>query len=1106
MFYAKQCRCGDYVNICFCSVGGEPGDMVIYTDWCLFSVIPRRTCGVTMDGEDTGLEAVASLMAGYLGKVQDRAASLDYCPWCRSRGLSNPLRSYHVNLEESIKLCTYPQCLFPLVSRPLEDVLSSLAVGNKRKSPSPIEAEQPCAPSPKRQRLDEEDSPTIGCAPNNVHDTVYGCNGGFTEALNGFIGSPNANKLKDKEVNLGPDFNASSPTDAQNVFRTMDNGIQDSLGVLTSHNRQVLSSVDDHSNTRTIDLERRSCLPDGDVLTNKNTSFTVQTEVTETTILPTEDAKFLNADVFKTEPEGSDTEGLVLAPTEIFWRNVDNLCWLDSLLVALVNLKGLRNLMPKDDPGQSPMWTLLMGHAKAQATIHKQQQTDKDGCLKVQSGLLDKITRDLEAYRMSVFNLLRPKLQCKLGQNDSPVFALPLLVKLDSWLEPLFQSTFYWDFKCIVCKSCTKQNVVKTLATFTDIVPDWHPLSAVHSGPCNNCHRKNQRRKMVLQGVPPVFALHFVKGLPDNNLQTYNFTFNERHYSVSAIIQYSSQREHFVTWVHRSDGSWVEFDDLKHPHCRYYKTLEVPAQEIHITFWEEEEGPESRTCSSTATFTKSPQPVNISSHSAKELDALGKEPLQHSPDQSLLNPQNDSDVTDSMSEQDTTVTAGVETSIGSATLLEAFDGLTHNDIITLTLVEVNKDSINPKGDQNEETEELKSHDLNDLMHKAVEDTPAPDSSSTVGAMENLKEAELSPVVDSEDNFSDDPTFEPTSKKGQKRGKKAAVTKGAKRIKGKVASNIAKHTPSSPVCAESPTASSSWSVSSTVSTCPNVPKKVQAPPVVEQQQKSWSQLLNRSLGHVQNTSKFNSTPKPTTQRPTGLNHSTPRRQTDVLAKAVPKLELRKEEKGDLPLKAAEMYGAFGSKNSKTSTMLNGCKSQSFVQKPLSGNTDAVSTSTVIIATDTSVKKSKSSKMPPGLSETETLRYKLMKKLKAKKKELAKLNAQLGPQGADGFKPDSTNINSPNTVTSSTLDDEFFSVLLSPATTITSTLSPDSTDFLEMLANGHDVTAAKEMPSNSAVQLSTVAETDDLLDEFMSRAIAEGPTEMEADTLSALDLFL
>lgn len=1009
------------------------------------------------------------------------------------------------------------------------------ATENKRKSPLTIEEQQPSSLSPKRQRVHEQYNPTQISQPNednNIQNTVKSCYGKSIETLkensSGTVSSPDTNLLKEKDI-LGKGLDATTCADVQNVPITVDTGVQEPSQSLTTE--QVLSSQDDKLNENpcsisTVELDRDGNLSDGGSFPDNSTSLPERTESKGSTkpILPAEDASF--ADVFQSEPEDMssteiNTEELVPVPAEIFWRNKDNLCWLDSLLVALVNLKSLRTLKPKDNPDQSPIWTLLMGHNEACADIQSQQQSDTDSCLKIPNHVLHKVNKNIESLRMSVFHVLQPKLHCKLGQNETPVFALPLLGKVDSWLEPLFQCTFYWDFKCTHCKSSTKQNVVNMLPTFTNIVPDWHPLRAVHLAPCNNCHRKNQRRKMVLQGVPPVFALHFVQGLLDNNIQAYSFSFNKKHYSVSAVIQYSSEPKHFVTWIHRSDGSWVEFDDLKHPHCKTYKTIPIPAQEIHIVFWEQEERRrESRACSPSTTFTETPPLTNIT-HSETDWNILGEDLLQCSPDQLLLNPHNGTDVMNGISEQDNSE-AVVDTSIGSTTLLDAFEGLTHKDIITLTLVDLNKDTKN--NGQSEHGDES-SQDLKKATHKALEDTPAPDSSSTIEAKEKPKETEMdsefSPVSDSEDNLSDDPMFEPKSKK-RKKGR-AAIAAATKRVKTpkkdspkeKVSPKVAKDTPSCVIKSESTTTSAttaiaktSSSVSSTVSMLQDVSKKVlQDLPVVRQQEKGWSHLLERSLGHIQSTSKFSSTQKIITQKPTGSIHSTPSQQTAVVpAKAIPKPGLRKEEKGGLPLKAAEMYGAFGSKNSKTNSVIN-ITMPSPVQKPLSCNTmldNSINGSTVEVAPDiTSLRKTKS-KLPPGLSETQVLRYKLMKKLKAKKKKLAKLNELLGQQGDASFVPDSTNMSSPNTVTSSTLDEEFFSDLLSPATTITSTLSPDSTDFLEMLANGQG-TIAEEMPPNTLVQQSTVAETADLLDEFMSQAVAERQTEMEAEALSALDLF-
>lgn len=149
-------------------------------------------------------------------------------------------------------------------------------------------------------------------------------------------------------------------------------------------------------------------------------------------------------------------------------------------------------------------------------------------------------------------------------------------------------------------------------------------------------------------------------------------------------------------------------------------------------------------------------------------------------------------------------------------------------------------------------------------------------------------------------------------------------------------------------------------------------------------------------------------------------------------------------------------------------------------------------------------SHSSKVPPGLTDTEALRHKLMKKLKAKKKKLAMLNDMLVSQGAD-----STNINSPGTVTSSTYDgDGLLLDLLSPATTA-SNLSPDSTSFIEMMATGQEGLSQLDGGLGAASQVSaykTEASGENFLDEFISQAASHRPSEMEAEALLALDLFV
>uniref|UniRef100_A0A4W6FM45 Ubiquitin specific peptidase like 1 n=1 Tax=Lates calcarifer TaxID=8187 RepID=A0A4W6FM45_LATCA len=954
-----------------------------------------------MTGEDTGLGALASPLAGYLGKVQERAASLQYCPWCTSKGLTYALRSYRINLQESITLCTNPQCLFPLVSQSLEDVLASLdpvepTVGNKRKNPLPLEKEESIKHSPKRLRSSEPDGLGIQSVTDTLISQEEHC------AVNAISNGPDAAPLADgKKVNgyhrdincpvaeiTGweslqdeedePDSSAGTEGSAPSTCSASAGPLQSSSEALLTTDgdsgafsisganrdfRQVKSHPEVLSRRCNLASNQSVCTNE-DIYSNEintpspqlieQTAMTKQKSLTAdiTTSKDIESIKLETQDLSFTSL--TESEELVSVPSQLFWRNTDNLCWLDSLLVALVNCKSLRKCKPRDESQQSSVWQLIRGYEDICAAIQVHQQTDKDGVMKVPNHVLQKASADLQSLRMSVFKLLQPKLHCILGQRETPVFAMPLLLAMDSWVEPLFQSTFHWEFKCSECKAATTERIMKTLPTFTNIVPDWRPLHAVHSSPCNVCHKKNQRRTMMLESVPPVFVLHFVEGLPDNDVRIYTFNFKGKRYSVTMVIQYNHQLKHFVTWICNSDGSWQEYDDLKHPDCKTHQKLPVPAQEMHIIFWEVEEDKEPCVCSP--------------SNSAPD------ELLACSPDQSLLVPHNDTDIVCALSVSkdsnimDTTDTAGLDASIGSTTLLDTFEGLNHNDIITLTLVELNNDSeiptLPPTLDQNARWSFLLSkHPLN-LVHKSV--------------------AKLAP------------THAPTS-----------------------------------------------------------------------------------VTQVNPTPPTHSTPNPV-------------RKQQIPGGLFPKPQLRTEESEGLPLKAAEMYGAF---SAKSSNALNPLPSAT----PLNGK------SKLGLPEISSSKKqsSHSSKL-----------YKLMKKLKAKKKKLDKLNELLGVQGGASLRPDSTDLGSPNAVTSSTYDsstcDDFLSDLLSPATTA-SNLSPDSTGFLEMVVNGQDGLNQLECGSNAigAVCQTNISmnrgDTENFMDEFLSQAVAQRPTEMESEAFSALELF-
>ncbi|KAM8742139.1 SUMO-specific isopeptidase USPL1 isoform 2-T3 [Acanthopagrus schlegelii] len=1113
----------------------------------------------------------------YICKVQERAASLEYCPWCTSKGLTYALRSYRINLQESIALCTNPQCLFPLVSRSLEDVLASLepvqpTVRNKRKNASAPEKEESITPAHKRLRSNEVDSFGLHCTtdtlisqadPGSVNIVSNGQHAGPKtdgEKVNGYPRDSlvaettgwdwpqNEDYILDKEQeNAAPTDGSALPShsiaaghpqcsDGGEPALSPHRGSFGVSGIVEDLRRCCLdSSLTISTNEDIYSAEVNTPSPQHNDHTARTDRISQAADV----------STCMGTLGIKSEKENlscstkTELEELVPVSNQPFWRNSNNLCWLDSLLVALVNCKSLRKCKPNDEPQQSSVWQLMRGYEDVCATIQAHQQPGKDGVVRVPNHVLQKASADLENLRMSVFKLLQPKLHCKLGQRETPVFALPLLLTMDSWVEPLFQSTFHWVFKCRECKVASEERKMKTLPTFTNISPDWRPLHAVHSAPCNVCCKKNQRRTMMLERLAPVFMLHFVEGLPDNDVRIYTFTFKGKRFSITTVIQYNLQLKHFVTWIRNCDGSWLEYDDLKHPDCKTHQNLPIPAEQIHVVFWEAEEDKEPPACSPSSTFVESPPPENKMNPSPG--DSTVDEPCDDTLDHSTFLPHNDTDIVcalsaseDSSNIIDTTVTAGVDTSIGSTTLLDTFEGLTHNDIITLTLVEVDS-----------ETQPGQIEDLSAPSRCEIIDS-TPDSSSTVTGIEKSPGPDVEPPITSNSSGSDndsssDPTFVPGGRgrgrgRGAGRGKTVARQTGKKAALTKAAPHISPPASAEPSNKPAPTAAqdatppveTTQRVSPVSSTdAPLIPTSQENPITkpVPLQSSRWSFLLGKH--------PLNPVPKPTDKpaptratqvKPTPPSHSTPNpvRRQQISGGLFPKPQLKTEDNNGLPLKAAEMYDGFSAKSSYTPGLLLPPPALITGNSKLSQHITSNQNTTVVSGTSLSLPQAKGlpeisslnksssrlSKVPPGAGTTEALRYKLMKKLKAKKRKLDKLNKMLGQQGGAGLRPDSTDLGSPSTVTSSTYDgsicDDFLSDLLSPATTA-SNLSPDSTGFLEMLASGQDGGDQLDGAASAASQVNTYPNephNENFLEDFLLQAAAERPSEMETDALSEL----
>ncbi|XP_044522038.1 SUMO-specific isopeptidase USPL1 [Gracilinanus agilis] len=592
--------------------------------------------GLPVIGQDTGIGISSLHMVGYLGKKCDSAkvTSDSYCPACREKGKLKTLKSYRISFQESISLCEDPQCIYPLGFKSLENIIVSVDVENY----------QPPHKKPKRKIL--KSSSVVSSLELDSKE-----NGNST--------------LFDGECIVKSEL-AHRP-DEYNLYRTSS----DLPVVLKDWQQNPSRAAESLEHSGILEAE----------IANQATEEYPSIVGSQTENVP------------KLEKSSTKLEGLLenrcLPFTEstcLQWRNAYSLCWLDCILSALVHLEGLKKavteLCSKEESVFQQLYTKY-NQASILLTAHHLNGAKDESCTKNVSDRLRKAETHLNEVRNKIFAKLQPKLHCKLGNMESPVFAFPLLLQMEPLIETLFMSSFSWNFECSQCGNKYQQRCSKNLVTFTNVLPEWHPLDAVHFGPCNNCKSNLQRRRMVLEKVSSVFMLHFVEGLPSNDLQFYSFHFEGFFYQITCVIQYQINEKHFITWILNSDGTWLECDDLKGPYCKRYERFEVPASEVHIVIWERKNSKtidQSKVefpCKKIESFSLGNSQLESSTLCS---DGVAATEMFSAFDQknSISAPTTDSQYT---------VATDHEHS-----LLSGLEDLVDNDIITLTLTEIHVDS------------------------------------------------------------------------------------------------------------------------------------------------------------------------------------------------------------------------------------------------------------------------------------------------------------------------------------------------------------------------------------------------------------------------------
>ncbi|NWV53155.1 USPL1 isopeptidase, partial [Daphoenositta chrysoptera] len=487
--------------------------------------------GLQVIGEGTGIGKSTLHMVGYLGKNCNpvETTAHEYCPVCKEKGQIQGLRTYRLNFQESIFLCENPQCIYPLGYKPLNSIITSTGSENHQ-GPSTQK---------KRKLCDTSDFSAVESDPK---------------------------KARTKNVLI-----VEHTINADSAVKCYQN----SACIPKASLHDVLQNDQQNPGSHV-----GSCMPKVDFETTTKTNNYQESppkiSSPKTQLLPNSEFLSTASEISLKEDKGStNNRDLCLQ-----WRNIDNLCWLDCILSALVHLETLKfALAEENNNGKCLLQKLLTKYNQASSLLN----TCKTSKVK---DVLPKAESHLNEIRNVMFTQLQPQLRCELGNTENPVFALQLLLQLDQQTEKLFLHSFSWKFECVCCGHKYQDRLKKTLTTFTNIIPDWHPLNAIHIGPCNNCGDTSQRQQMILEKVPSILMLHFVEGLPHNNLEKYSFQFEEDTYQITSVVQYRTDKKHFISWSMNPDGTWLECDDLKGPYCKRHKRFEVPPSEIHIVIWE----------------------------------------------------------------------------------------------------------------------------------------------------------------------------------------------------------------------------------------------------------------------------------------------------------------------------------------------------------------------------------------------------------------------------------------------------------------------------------------------------------------------------------------
>lgn len=300
-----------------------------------------------------------------------------------------------------LMICSFffpTQCLFPLVSQPLDDVLASLvpgesSVAGKRRLSVALDQEVLIKPAHKRLRSDEPEAPLVQEEPSATNDNSINLNEKDSELVNGCprdsLVTTELDSLQKEHSSLVEtavcvDVSASAPC------ATIAELQQSSLPTLVTTDVKLMCSPHDFTGNCVLDPSQGQsrCIS-----RNPDQAFNANSKATAASLQLTTNTggapqKSTGVSIpLSVEAQGlgslahvsssiTATQSVAFVPfrDKLFWSNSNNLCWLDSMLVALVNCEGLKKRKPHEKPQESSVWQLIRQYEAISAAVQVHQQ------------------------------------------------------------------------------------------------------------------------------------------------------------------------------------------------------------------------------------------------------------------------------------------------------------------------------------------------------------------------------------------------------------------------------------------------------------------------------------------------------------------------------------------------------------------------------------------------------------------------------------------------------------------------------------------------------------------------------------------------------------